>query len=639
MSQKQYTGHRMRRNHSNALPRYIVSYATEIKNVRDSDNPTASSDVFVRGALISCRMVNLQPTNIRPRIINSPTEFWQQMSELSAVNYTTWVVGHSVLYEMLVSGMPEQFEEAKFVVDWPRSKRKREANNDDDPHSSALVIINNPPTIVACRCVATGGRIVIVDLLNWFASSIDDIAETVSADKEDWRYAIEGFAELDTPSMRKAGVVMSAFLRLASWSRANDMGMFRYTAASQAMSAYRHRFMTHDILVHDNADVKKLEREAYFGGRTELYRVGAFHHRVHQLDVSSLFPSVMQNGKFPVKLEQFVQTTRWSANLPPIRWDDSVAKVWLRTTRPDYPVRLPQGVVYPIGEFKTVLCGDELSLAFARGEIVSVQSWAEYQTEPIFTSWVDYMWALRQQHETDGDAIYAKLVKLMLNGLYGKFGQKSSVWINLDSYPSRGPWQQWTEKNCLTEVTREFRSFGHQLQEFKGHGELGNTFVAISAFVSAAARMRMNQLREIAGRHDVYYQGVDGLIVTERGRKRLDDAKQIREATLGYLRHQLTVDEGELLGYCDYRLGSKVVKSGLAGNAVLTLDAELLQQISLVSDSLFDRGGKTGVSKIDTLWRRDAMTAKGVVDDNGTVWPFVFHNAMPAESDSLVSVT
>jgi hypothetical protein len=639
MEQRQFTGRKIKRNHSNALPRYIISYATETRNEPNESRSHYSTDLFVRGSLISCRLDGTTPKAIQPRIVNSPEGFWKEIERLSAPNYTTWVIGHSILYEMLVSKLPEQFEQAKFVIDWPRSKRKREDNNEDDPHSNALVIINNPPTIIACRCVNSGGRVVIVDLLNWFPSSLSDIREALNGDREDWRASIEGYSDLQCPSMDKAGVVLATFLRLIGWSRANDVGMFRYTAASQAMSAYRHRFMSHDILVHDNADIKALERLANIGGRTEVFRFGKFEEKMHQLDVNSLYPSVMQYGEFPIKLERYMKTSRWSSNLPDIEWGKSVAKVWLNTKNPIYPVRMPQGIVYPIGQFDTYLCGEELAHAKASGDLLSVQSWAEYSTGRIFTAWVDYMWELRRVHVLSGDTIYAKLVKLMLNGLYGKFAQRGSKWVGLKDNQDVTPWREWIEVDGRTGTARRYRSFGYEKQEYAGDTELPTTFVAISSFIAAAARCRMNHLRSIAGTKNVYYQGVDGLIVTEAGHHNLDKANEIREGQIGLLRHQLTVDEGEILGYCDYKLGSKVVKSGLAGNAVLLPDSELMQQIQCVGTSLFSPEGCNGVQKVDTLWHRQAMAAKGVMDNAGVVWPYTLNRVQPIDSDIIGSLT
>jgi hypothetical protein len=638
MPQEQFTGRRMKRNHSNALPRYIIAYAAEKNDELDSADSTISRGVFHRGSFISCRLEDMVPKAIRPRIVTSPQEFWSEIGKLSAVNYTTWVIGHSILHDMLISGMPEEFTEARLTVDWPRAKRIRENNNEDDPHSNVLVIINNPPTIIACRSSISGGRVVVVDLLNWFGSSLSDIEETLDRDREDWRHSINGYKELACPSMEKAGVVLSAFLRLCTWSRKHDVGMFRYTAASQAMSAYRHRFMTHDICVHDNDYVKGLERQAMFGGRTELFRAGSFQEKMHQLDVSSLFPSVMKHGYFPIRLNRSEPTAIWSDSLPDIQYGNSVATCWLRTIDPIYPVRTESGIIYPVGEFCTVLCGEELAHAHWSGALHSVQSWAEYSTEQIFTSWVEYMWQLRKNHEADGDFIYAKLVKLMLNGLYGKFAQKAAQWVNVGDSLADEPWREWTQTDVAKQTTRRFRSFGYHKQEFTGGGEIASSFVAISAFVASAARYRMNQLRKIAGRSEVYYQGVDGLIVTEKGRQLLDDAGEISESTLGKLRHQLTVDEGEILGYCDYRLGSKVVKSGLSQTAILQPDGELLQQISLVNESLFGTGEQRGPKRKDAYFTRQAMAIKGVMADDGVIWPYQLNQIMTNGSDISTSV-
>jgi len=619
---KQFTGRKLRPNHSNALPRYIVAYATETRDRPNLNRPGHYTRVFTAGASVACRLVDLKPTAVKPRLIHNPLELWEQIERLSAANHTLWVVGHSVLFDLLVSDMPQQFEETKLVVDWPRSKRKRESNSPDDPHSSAVVVISNPPVIVACRCVASGGRVVFVDLLNWFSSPIDDIAEMERADRSELGERAEIPSEMDTPAMRKADLVFRTFLRLIRWSRTNDMGMFRYTAASQAMAAYRHRFMPRTIYMHDNKDAKRMERESYVGGRTELFKSGKFAGRAYQLDVSSLFPAVMRDGFFPHKLVSFTPRKAYSVELPTIDYSSAVARVRVKTRRPIYPLRASFGTIYPIGEFNTILCGLELDSAKEAGELVSVESYAEYETSPLFGEWVSELWAMRKNHSDRGETVYARLVKNLLNSLYGKFAQKSSEWLNLPTSVSSVPWAEWSCVNAVTSERTRLRSFGWQTQQFIGGGEMENTFVAISAFITSAARMRMNRLRTVAGERCVYYQGVDSLIVTQAGLDRLTGAGEVAEGELGKLRIQYVADDGELRGYCDYRLGDKTTKSGLPGRHWIGSDGELLTQLSQVQRSLFPGRPVDGVSIVDTPWTRNYLTPKGVEDSEGWVWPY-----------------
>ena len=149
------------------------------------------------------------------------------------------------------------------------------------------------------------------------------------------------------------------------------------------------------------------------------------------------------------------------------------------------------------------------------------------------------------------------------------------------------------------------------------------SFVAIPAFVTAAARMRMNHLRGIAGRNNVYYQAVDGLIVTQAGFDRLQAAGEVDNDRLGALKIVSTTNNGEILGCSDYRLGGKVVISGRSKKIEVDADGMCLQRKFYAANALFNGRALNTITESIEQWQRSRVVRKGTVSKDGWIEPFV----------------
>jgi hypothetical protein len=511
----------------------------------------------------------------------------------------------------------------KFTIDWPRSVRKREDDGEDNPHNVGLCCIESPPTIIALRCSRTQGRLIIVDSLNWFPVPLSEMGDACGLPK----LTMPEFNEPDESwfdyCQRDSEIVLETFVNLIDWVRENNCGMFRYTAPSQAYAAYRHRFMRQQICVHDNGDIKQLERSAYCGGRTEVFRLGRFSGMVSQLDCNSLFPSVMQSGRFPMLLDKFDSGRSLSADMPDIAWADSVAEVEINTLSPIFPVRRDGATIYPVGKFVTHLCGHELHYAQSQGYVKRVGKWAEYRCGDLFSLWVDELWQLRQKYKSDGNKLYEQFAKRLLNSLYGKFGQRSPGWINVPGDMSSLPWTRWIGIGEMPNEIVNYRSVGWNVQRQTNREEIEGSFVAISAFVTSAARMKMNAIRWTAGERECYYQGCDSVMVSDLGLERLTAAGMVDQSELGKLRFQCASSDGEILGCSDYRIGDKVVIAGRARAMTLSEDGQQLQRKFDATRNLFSGRPIDYIDETLEPWTRAGMYKKGTVGEDGWVHPHI----------------
>lgn len=632
MEYQQRTGRRIKFNHSNALPRYILSVSVD--KIKEPSSISDDSFYYRFGScsIVTGRLVDKRLQGIVRLHLTNRDMLWQHIYSFTRPNYTTWLVGYGILTDLILCGLPDRFHRSELFIDKPRSKRTREDNDEDNSHAQALAVLESPPTIIGCRVASTQGRLVIVDCLNWFPGELATLkaAHKLATAAESDR--CDANAQEFPASYSTADTVLRTFERLIRWVGENEMGMFRYTASSQAFGAYRHRFMKHAIYCHDNLPVTKQERKAYYGGRSEVFKMGAFDTTIYHLDANALFPYVMREGHFPHYLHRYEQREEPIALLPAIDYSASVAEVELDTKDNVYPVRTDTHVIFPTGALRTVLCGTELYRAFKSGCIRKVGSWSEYKLAPLFTTWVDELWQMRMNYKAANNPLYEQFTKRIMNSLYGKFAQLTPAWINEPADYSMEPFTTESRYDCTSNQWTTYRSVGWQVQKLCSRIEKPGSFYAISAFVTAAARTYMDNLRKTAGNRNVYYQGVDSLMVNKMGLDNLTWGGFISDTLLGKMKVVHTADYGCIRGISDYEIGSHVVLSSRALHSEVSEAGDVVQHKYYVMKHLFKNGPTDRIEERLEQWNRQNKYGKGIVQPDGWVEPFYTDAAINSPS-------
>lgn len=629
----QHSGHKIKLNHSGALPRYVSAIDIESERIDENNGHTHYFHRWRGGSIVSGRYRSGAFRGYQYEEATTREQFWRYLYSRSRPNFTAWVIGRNILSQLVLAGIADEFTESRLHIDKPRSKRIKAGSNGEQAENGALAVLESPPTIIGCRVAETQGRIVFVDILNWFPGylSPDQTAEGFAtfASSPEWHSNVSRRCV----SSQRAFHLHKTFAGLMHWVKTNDMGLFRYTASSQAMGAYRHRFMEHPIYVHDNSTIKKLERRGYFGGRSDCFRVAELRDTVFQLDVAALFPSVMQDGYFPHIMHRWEQRPELLHLLPTIDWSASVAEVELYTDKPLYPVRTDLHVIYPTGKFQTVLCGMELQRAFMSGCICKVGSWAEYKLKPLFRRWVTDLWAMRQRYRQDGNKLYEQFTKYIMNSLYGKFAQLTPQWVNVNSDYSLLPFTTESRRNGQTGEWEALRAIGWQVQRLTARVERPSSFYAVAAFVTSAARVRMDNLRSCAGRRNCYYQGVDSLIINKWGLSNLREAGEVSDNTIGRLRLEQSADYLNIRGISDYQIGEKVVLSSRSHQTETNDLGDVRQHKWYIMQHLFRNGPIDHIEERLDPWERRGQYAKGEIQPDGWVEPFELGSPATSEID------
>ena len=643
-------------------PRHVFSVDTETNRQPDLKDPFASREVLRLGVARYCRLDKGKPTCRREFAFKTADQFWGWVAGLAGPRSLNWIFAHSAGFDIRVLGWPEEVDQGRLLLGnpTPRGKQQAEAVKPQQPKGGVLVL-DGPPLIVECWFPG-GAKIRIVDSRNYWNTTLAEIGQEIGLDKlpmpEPWD-CDQDWLEY---CRRDCEILEAAILRLIEWHVEHDLGVFKPTLAGQAMQCFKHRFHSRKIVLHDDDECKRHERSGYFAGRLACFYVGEvsrsdkgvrgelfdkFSERaprpvgpVHKLDVTSLFPSVMRGNLFPCKLlgRRFDKAAECA--MPGNADIGIMATVRLNAIDHEYPKRFRGKVHYCRGRFETTLCGPELSRAFAAGEVESVSGWSAYAMADLFSSYVDYFWQLRYMALLAGRRIEAKTCKLMLNALYGKFGQRTHEWLSQPGLYPPEAWTNWTEWTKGGDAVRQYRSIGNMVQLRQERGDHPDSFAAISAWVTSLARCRMDQLRGIAGYHNVYYQAVDSLFVNDAGLERLQAASEVEECTLGKLRLEGSSDEAKFLGPGMYEFDGRWTRVSISRGAREVRLGEFEQDQFESFERSVSRPPEAGVQVKRVVRRTGESVPTAGLTANGWVIPTRGEacESLPKESESSLNL-
>ena len=479
-------------------------------------------------------------------------------------------------------------------------------------------INDKPPFILEFR--RNGRTIRLIDSLNYFAGSLESIGESIGVAKLPMPHETASQAEWDTYCKRDVEVLRNVVLSFRAFVHKHQLGNFQQTLASQAMTAFRHRFMKHKILIHNETHNIRIEREGYFGGRTEAFFLGEVKQPLYYLDVNSMYPSVMREHQFPSIIWRGRSNITINEALEYREGMSIMVLAKVHTDEPVYPTRIEHRLVFPIGRFRTVLCTPEFDYAVTKGHINAIERIVVYEQDRLFVEFVDTLYGLRQHYKTEGNDTFQYMCKIMLNSFYGKFGQNGSKWYDIG--PVDDPFEGILyEADPETDEVRKLRCRMGMLQEYQRRGESENSFPAISAHVTAYGRMMLWDLITTAGRENVYYCDTDSLITNQTGKDRLSG--YVDASRLGKLKLEASASDAVFWGAKDYHFNNEQKTKGIKKNAV-KLSENTWEQDKFVSwDYLISqqRDGYIPITRVQKTMHR--VYKKGTPTVSGWVKPLV----------------
>lgn len=553
---------------------------------------------------------------------DTPDQFWTMVESLCRDKRRLYLVAHNIAFDLRIvkgfayfkrNGWKQEFLYDKGLVTIIRYKRPKQS-------------------------------LEIISTTNFFAMTLKALGALVGLEKLDVDFVTVSDKVLSDYCKRDVEIILRAWKTWIRFLDDHDLGTFRRTISSQAFSAYRHRFMNTTITIHGNMEVCRFEREAYRGGRTEVFKVGEFPpQEYYYLDVNGMYAFAMAEHPYPFHLCGHKKDLTINALKNKLRNFSVIARVTVNTDLPAFVVKHNKRNVYPIGVFDTVLTTPELMYGLETNVIEKVHEIAWYGQAFIFKDYVDYFTGLKVGYEMEGNTAFRGIAKLYINALYGKFGQTGDKIVKRDTpIPEKGLTSRVATGllkvlgrakgqgeainmgtfNYVSKVWSRPKGFALRQRRKKPPEESYNSFPAIVAHVTAYARIYLWELMIKAGRNNVYYCDTDSLIVNQRG---LDNLKHLIDNTKpGYLKIEKQGSNLSIFAPKDYVISDRVRQKGIRRNAEQLAEG-VYRQDQFLGLAGAIRHGNTDlvtISKVTKTLRREIKTGK--VGKDGWVSPFRF---------------
>lgn len=530
-------------------------------------------------------------------------DFWHWVQTKTQRKASLWVYAHNAAYDATVTScwriLPEN--------GWSLSN----------------AVIDSPPFIAYWRRNTSTLR--MLDTLNLWKVPLRVVGEAIGLPKLDLPDSWEDSRESDRYCKRDVEIIMVALIQWWEWLAEHDLGGNAATLASQAFTAFRHRFMTHSILIDNNPSALQLARDSYHGGRVEAFRIGEVKGPLYMLDVRSEYPTVMQREEYPTVLRGVYGGLSAPELAELIESYAVVALVEIETPEPAYPFSDSSPLLFPVGSFRTTLTTGELTYALERGEVTRCIRCAVYDRAPIFRAYVDDLFALRLAAIERGDLFSKWVIRMLLNSLYGKFGQRGMKSKRIATTKDLSV-KLWSEIDGETGERYRMRQLAGVIEQHWTEGESAMSHPAIAATVTGYGRRMLWGLIRRAGVKSVLYCDTDSVLVDAKGYDRLEPLTRVDG--LGSLHLDKIVQGAVLRCPKDYDLDGEWRIKGIRSNAVW-IDANTVRQEKWLGlRSLMMRGDiSTPIVRreVKHLTRR---YNKGTVLRSGRVRPY----RLPGES-------
>lgn len=452
-------------------------------------------------------------------------QFWNDLELLKTTK--TYIFAHNIKYDMMVSNSFIHLKKLGWII--------------------KAFSFDNPQFFVFQK---KKKKLIFLSSTNFFHTSLQKLGKIIGLEKQEIDYTGDNQEKEIEYCINDVEILKRTMEHYFEFLITNDLGNFQMTIAGQAFTAFRHKFMNKKIYLHHskNAD---LERNAYYGGRTEAFMIGKISGNIYCLDINSMYPYVMKTKKFPVKFLSSVQDLEIDRAKDYIkRGYCIIADCEMNTQSNRYPKVVNHRLVFPVGNFQTYLAGDEFEHALNNNDIEKIYTANIYQQDFLFAEYIDFFYNKRLLAKKNKNEVENMMYKLFLNSLYGKFGQKNIDTIKIGESEKdyfREEVYNFDKKEYSVEYT-----IANEIFKILVNGNAKYSFVAIAACITAASRNYLSNLLDIAKKENVYYCDTDSVFVNQNGHDILEKENCINNKELGKLKIEYIETEMEIRGLKDY---------------------------------------------------------------------------------------
>jgi hypothetical protein len=634
-------------NHGTEIPTRHVAFDTETDSTKDPRN--GKVQILVMHFVVGCYWELRRGKATEPvwRTFSDPVDFWEWVESYQRPKSPLTVWAHNLGFDLSVSQFWQRLEIGHYRTHLAAAPDAAAGQGRKRKFDGLMVLENNPCFL---NLMGRRGRVRFSDTFNYFPCSLAKIGESVGLKKSSIDFDACTLEEKQIYCRRDVEIVRRIVTRtLLNWKEL-DCGIWRETAAGNALTNWRHWYLSGDskgtpkyLLTEQDKVADAGEKSGYYGGRTEVFFAGKVVERgdaehvnftldgdvespflvgpVYELDCNSLYPWAMRGFTYPCRRLASTKTPTVDALRRRIETDGAMASVRIKTDEACYPWSDGKSLLFPIGEFDTILCGEELKHALDNGRVTSIGGVRWYAMQPLFKDWVEKWYSEKLNSTLAGDESLRLFAKMMLNSLSGKWSQSGRRWVDDPHESPPVKWGTWHRSKAPGKPIEAYRSIGGLVQVHREVEPANFSFPAISAFITANARQRLWKLICGLPAASLLYVSTDSLLVTGDGYDALCAANEVCAESLGKLSVRGVYQTAEIRGENDLRLGNRVVKAGRPLRGLLEADGTYSCEVWESLPGILARGPDGSVRITTQSHRDDRVKTKRVATPTGWTAP------------------
>lgn len=593
---KQRVNHYIRPNESNRIPRIHVFIDVEWATVQTA---WGGRNVFKLG----CARLVSRESGRRPKdstaIYDCPMDMWKAVSAFAGRRARTVVWAHNL-------GFDARIAEALPIL--PVLGWSLEAHN----------FTNRGTWFVWKRGQQT---LCMVDAASVFSQPLGQIGKWFAIGKVAIPRDCEDMKRWEARVTRNVEILSTALLAYLRWLEDADMGNWQMTGAGQSWAHFRHRHLTHNMLVHTDKDALSAERRAMWTGRNEAYWHGELKHEtVDEWDYHLAYATLARDNPIPIRLV---------GEMPPrYRWRDKLddprigflADVTVSCDTPVVPARHNGRIVWPTGTFETTLWDPEIRTALDAGAAITVHRGWLYRTEPAMAQWGDWIIQNMASPDSQVPAWQKDVIKNWARTVVGRPAMQFTGWETFGQ-PQSDSVDRWDYYDSRTGEHAELLQVGRKLWKSTGLTDWTQSMPMVTGYVMSLARVRLWSLISSMGPHTVLYADTDSILVRSIHHSRV---RRVLQSPLGAsLRLKRSFEGITIWGPRQIVTGKEIKISGVAHGSTRTAEREFSGQIHESLAHAMKSGNLRSVEVMDRVWKIRGVDNRRVTGQYG--WTVAHH--------------
>ena len=379
------------------------------------------------------------------------------------------------------------------------------------------------------------GSLICCDLYSWLPQPLDRIAQALGVSREthglDW-YQQATLEQLQARCVEDVQITRRAVQQLLTWLQEQDAGPFRLTGSGQANACWRKRFAAGrtrgglrtdelrltpavtGVWIHGDPNLRSLEREAMWTGRCEAWQHGEIDGPLYEYDMNLAYARIAATHQLPTHLRgEHGPLTLEQIGTIVAAGQAVLAEIEVHNLEePVAPCRAGERMIWPVGDFQTILWDPELQLLTHTGADIQVKRCWTYHRGPALKPMAE--WLIHLLHADDTPGAVRLLAKHWARALIGRMALRYRRWEPYGTMNDLGLalWVGYDENGEPTENLQ----VGHDRFTLAELTETDQSAPQITGWVMSQCRAQLWDLIQTAGGEHIVYMDTDSLLLNRR---------------------------------------------------------------------------------------------------------------------------